>query len=200
MSSRRRMGFTPSKATAFGLGLRAMRSSLTVPPAARGMVLGNMLASKKFLANTSAMVPVLEAAPLRGPVDKPLHVFAVFPGEMEKLARGQVGRFFSKKRLKTPAHVRTLPRLQAITSGGVPIVAQRPKQFLSLRHGRAFRSEFPGKPRGTAILLATRAAVRTRSCKLTYRSGNGSLPEGRPKRVLPTIERFTVLGKPCSWL
>lgn len=142
------------------LRLQAMRSSLTVPPAARGMVLGNMLASKKFLANTSAMVPVLEAAPLRGPVDKPLHVFAVFPGEMEKLARGQVGRFFSKKRLKTPAHVRTFPRLQAITSGGVPIVAQRPKHFPSLRHGRkcAFRSEFPGKPRGTAFFSNPRSA------------------------------------------
>lgn len=77
-------------------------------------------------------MPVLAAAPFRGPVDKPLHVFAVLPGETEKLACGQVGRFFSKKRLKTPTHVRTLPRPQAITSSGVPVVAQRLKHFLAL--------------------------------------------------------------------
>ena len=97
-----------------------------------------MLPLKNFFGNTSGMVPVLEAAPFRGPVDKPLQVFAVFPGEMEKLARRQVGRFLSKKRLKPPAYVRTLPRLQAITARGVPIVAQRLKHSLALRPcGRA---------------------------------------------------------------
>src|SRR5215469_14652387 len=96
------------------------------------------------------MLPVLEAAPFRGPVDKPLHVFAMVPHEMEKLARGQVGSFFSKKRLKTPAHVRTFPRLQAITSSRVPVVAQRSKHFLASRE-IALSDPPPGKPRGTPI-------------------------------------------------
>lgn len=81
-----------------------------LPVAARGHGSLGILPSENFLGITSGTVPVLAAAPFRGPVDKPLHVFAVLPGETEKLACGQVGRFFSKKRLKTPAHVRTFPR------------------------------------------------------------------------------------------
>src|SRR5215469_5234551 len=102
------------------------------------------------------MVPVLNAAPLRGPVDKPLHVFAVVPGKMEKLARGQVGSFFSKERLKTPAHVRTFPGLQAITSSRVPVVAQRPKHFLALRLARNRASDPPpGEATRNTYFLAT---------------------------------------------
>jgi hypothetical protein len=79
----------------------------------------------------SGVVMALEAAPLRGPVDKALHVFAVFPGEMKKLARGQVRRLLSKKRLKSPAHVGTLPWLQAVTPCRIPVVTQRLKHFLA---------------------------------------------------------------------
>ena len=100
-----------------------------LPVAARGRGSLDILPFQRFLGTTSATVPVLAAAPFRGPVDKPPHVFAVLPGETEKLACGQVGRFFSKKRFKTPAHVRTLPRPQAITSSGVPVVAQCLKHF-----------------------------------------------------------------------
>lgn len=102
------------------------------------------------------MVPVLDAAPFRGPIDKPLEVFAVFPGELEKLARGQVGRFSTQKRFKPPAHVRTVPRLPSITSGGVPVVTKRLKHSLALRldrrNGRLLsRPELPGSDAEGAI-------------------------------------------------
>ena len=129
------MGLTPAEATAAGLasGVAVLPSS---PQAVRGTVQGDMLPLRNFFADTSSMVPVLDAAPFRGPIDKPLHVFAVFPGEMEEFARGQVGRFFTQKRLKPPAQVRTLPRFPSITSGGVPVGTERLKHFLALRKHR----------------------------------------------------------------
>ena len=82
-------------------------------------------------------VAALDAAAFGGPVDETLHVLAVLPCEMKKLARRQVRRFFSEKRLKAPAYVRTLPGLQAITAGRGPVVAQRSKHFLVfLTYGR----------------------------------------------------------------
>ena len=102
------------------------------------------------------MVPVSDAVPFRGPIDKPLHLFAVFPGELEKLARGQVGRFFTQKCFKPPAHVRTLPRRPSITSGGVPVVTERLKHSLALRLDRRsgrllLRPELPGSDAQGAI-------------------------------------------------
>src|SRR5579864_432449 len=40
-------------------------------------------------------VTALEAAPFGGPIYKPLHVIAVFPGEVKKLARREIVCFFS---------------------------------------------------------------------------------------------------------
>ena len=137
------MGLTTSKATAASLA-----SDIPYrPQAARGD--GSKAHAVLGTSDTSSMVPVLDAAPLRGPIDKPLQVFAVFPGELEKLARGQVGCFSTQKRFKPPAHVRTVPRLPSITSGGVPVVTERLKHSLALhldrRNGRLlWTPELPG--------------------------------------------------------
>src|SRR5215469_6107292 len=166
------MGLTPSKATAAGLA-----SDIPYPPqAARGN--GPPARAVLGTSGTSSMVPVLDAAPFRGPIDKALQVFAVFPGELDKLAPGQVGRFIAQKRFKPPAHVRTLPRLPSITSGGVPVVTERLKHSLALRFDRRncrllWRPELPGsdaegaipfrarlRPRRPAALFETFLAIR----------------------------------------
>jgi hypothetical protein len=153
-------------------------------------------------SDTSSMVPVLDAAPFRGPIDKPLQVFAVFPGELEKLARGQVDRFFTQKRLKPPAHVRTLPRLPSITSGGVPVVTERLKHSLPLRlagrNGRLLlRPELPGSDAEGAIPF--RAHLRPRRPDALFetspRSGDRNLQKERSRHVPPTIVRFAPVCK-----
>lgn len=73
----------------------------------------------------------LDAAALGGPVYEMLHLLAVFPEEMKKLAGRQVRRFFSQKGLEAPTQVGTFPRLQAIALGRGPVVAQRFKHFLA---------------------------------------------------------------------
>jgi len=133
------------------------------PQAARGD--GSKAHAVLGTSDTSSMVPVLDAAPLRGPIDKPLQVFAVFPGELEKLARGQVGCFSTQKRFKPPAHVRTVPRLPSITSGGVPVVTERLKHSLALhldrRNGRLlWTPELPGSD--TEGSIPVRAQLRPR--------------------------------------
>jgi hypothetical protein len=92
----RRMGLTPAKATAAQLASRAtvIASFLLLRQSAE-LFTSHAGTSRNIFADTSSMVAVLDAAPFRGPIDKPLHVFAVFPGETEKLARGQFGRFFT---------------------------------------------------------------------------------------------------------
>jgi len=88
-------------------------------------------------------VVALEAAAFGGPVHEALHVFAVFPGEMEELAGGHVCRLFSQKGLEAPAHVRALPGFQAIAAGGVPVINQCLKHFLVLREPPAFSNPDP---------------------------------------------------------
>ena len=88
-------------------------------------------------------VAALDAASFCGPVYESLHVLAVFPGEMEKLARRHVRRFFSEKRLKAPSNIRTLPRFQAVALGRVPVIVQRLKhfpEFLTYCHRLGFAS------------------------------------------------------------
>lgn len=68
------------------------------------------LAMEEFAASiTSGVAPPLEALPLRGPIHKPLHVVAVFPGEVKKLPGRQVGCFFAEKGLEAPPNIRTFP-------------------------------------------------------------------------------------------
>ncbi len=81
------------------------------------------------LARFSDVAPALDAAAFRGPVHKPLHVFAVFPGKVKKLSRSHVCRFFSEKRLKPPMQVRTFPRFPSIAPGSMPVVPKRFKHF-----------------------------------------------------------------------
>src|SRR5215472_18054356 len=78
-----------------------------------------------MLLRKLSVAAALEAAAFGGPVHEPLHVFAVFPGQVEELAWSQIGRFFSKKSLKPPAHVGTLPRFQPVTAGCIPVILQR---------------------------------------------------------------------------
>jgi hypothetical protein len=71
-----------------------------------------------------------------------------------------------------------------------------------LRHGRkrAFRSAFPGEATRNGHSLATSAADRGRALASSPNgSGERKLAGRALKRVLPTIERFTVLCKPSSW-
>jgi len=80
----------------------------------------------------SRVALALEAAAFGGPIHKPLHVIAVFPGEVKKLASRQIVRFLSEKGLKPPPHVRTFPRFQAVAPGRVPVVTQSLKHFLAV--------------------------------------------------------------------
>src|SRR6266481_6342483 len=82
----------------------------------------------------SGVAAALEALSLRGPIHEPLHMVAVFPGEVKKLASRQIGRFFSKERFKAPADVRTLPRPESIAPGCVPVILHCLEHFL--RNGR----------------------------------------------------------------
>ena len=170
------MRLTPSNATAAG---RA--SDIPYPPqAARGN--GSKAHAVLGTSDTSSMVPLLDAAPFRGPIGKPLQVFAVFPGELEKLARGQVGRFSTQKRFKPPAHVRTGPRHPSITSGGVPVVTERLKHSLALhrdrRNGRLFGDpNYRGATRKGPFSFEPTCAggVQTHGSNLSLRSGDRNL-------------------------
>src|SRR5713226_9695128 len=120
---------------------RIFSSSMDPPPCndytrarcAGGVVKRGRAADSKAASGVAA---ALEAASFRGPVYKPLHVFAVFPGQLKKFARGQVVRFFSKKRLKPPPHIRTIPWFQPIAPGRIPVVAQCLKHCLAPRANR----------------------------------------------------------------
>jgi hypothetical protein len=50
---------------------------------------------------------------------------------MKKLTRGQISGFFSKKRLKAPADVRTLPRPETIALCRIPVVMHGLEHFLA---------------------------------------------------------------------
>jgi hypothetical protein len=84
----------------------------------------------KGCVRVSGVAAALEALSLRGPIHKPLHVVAVLPGEVKKLASRQVGGFFSKERLKTPANVWTFPRPESIAPSRVPVVLHGLEHFL----------------------------------------------------------------------
>lgn len=80
------------------------------------------------------MTAALEALSLRGPIHKPLHMLAVLPCEVKKLTSRQIGGFFSKERLESPADVWTFPRLESIAPSCVPVILHCLEHFL--RHGR----------------------------------------------------------------
>jgi hypothetical protein len=76
------------------------------------------------------VAPPLESLPFRSPVHEPVHMFAIFPGKVKKLAGRQVGRFLAEKGLEAPAHIGTFPGIQPVTSRGIPVVLQCLKHLL----------------------------------------------------------------------
>lgn len=88
----------------------------------------------KSVNPSSGVAAALEAAAFCGPVDEAFHIIAVLPGKMKKLAGREVGSFFSQERFKAPTHVWTLPRIEPIAPGRVPVILQCPEHFL--RNGR----------------------------------------------------------------
>lgn len=93
------------------------------------------LAMEEFAASIAPRVaPPLESLPLRGPVHEPLHVFAVFPSQVKKLAGRQVGRFFAEEGLEAPPHIRTFPGIKPVSASRIPVVLNGLKHFV--RHGR----------------------------------------------------------------
>src|SRR5260370_15947758 len=82
----------------------------------------------------SGVAATLEAAAFRGPVHEAFHVVAILPGEMEKLAGGQVGGFFSQERFEPPPHIGAFPRLESIAPSCIPVVPKCLEHFL--RAGR----------------------------------------------------------------
>jgi hypothetical protein len=83
----------------------------------------------------------LEALSFGGPVDEAFHVVAVLPGEVEKLAGGQIGRFLTEKRFKTPADIGTFPRVESITTSCIPIILPCLEHFL--RNGQIAQPSSP---------------------------------------------------------
>src|SRR5713226_8035627 len=82
----------------------------------------------------SGVAPALEPLSFRGPIHKPFHVVAVLPGKVKELAGRQIGGFFPEERLKAPANVGTLPRVESITTSCIPVVLHCLEHFL--RNGR----------------------------------------------------------------
>jgi hypothetical protein len=80
---------------------------------------------------TSGVAAALEALAFGGPIDEALHVVAVLPGQVEKLAGGQIGRFFAEEGLKTPTDIGTLPRTETITASRIPVILHCLEHFLA---------------------------------------------------------------------
>ena len=59
-----------------------------------------------------------------GPVHESAQLFAVLPGELEKLARCEVRTFRTKESLKPPAQVRALPGLKTVAARHNPVIAK----------------------------------------------------------------------------
>jgi len=78
------------------------------------------------------------AAALGGPVGETAEVFAVFPGELEEFSGVEVGGFFAEEGFKAPLEIGTVPGLQAIATGGYPVVAERLPHG-GIVHGRKCR-------------------------------------------------------------
>lgn len=72
----------------------------------------------------SGSVAALNVTAFGGPIDETLHVCAVLPGEMKKLAGIHSGGFLSKKGLKAPAEVGAFPGFQAVTASYDPVVVK----------------------------------------------------------------------------
>jgi hypothetical protein len=91
----------------------------------------------------------LSAAAFGGPVHEILQVAAVFPGEAKEFRGRHVVGFFAQKSFKSPAQVRTLPRLEAVAACNDPVIAQRSKHcrsaFNSRRAGDSALSRMSGK-------------------------------------------------------
>ena len=66
----------------------------------------------------------LNAAALRGPVSKILHLVAILPEDFQKLRGVGAFRFFAQKSFKAPAEIGTVPRMQAIAAGCNPIISK----------------------------------------------------------------------------
>jgi hypothetical protein len=66
----------------------------------------------------------LNAATLRDPVNEILHSVAVLPEDFQKLRGAEAFRLFTQKSFKTPAKVRTVPRMQAIAASCDPVVSK----------------------------------------------------------------------------
>src|SRR5437660_3174066 len=109
------------------------------PPPQKYYTSGQRTAGESFqlieeCVQPSGVPSALEAISFRGPIHKPFHVFAVFPGKMKKLAGRQIRGFLPEERLKPPADVRTFPRPESIAPSCIPVVLHRLEHFL--RHGR----------------------------------------------------------------
>jgi len=66
----------------------------------------------------------LNAAALRGPVNKILHLVAILPEDFQKLRGVGAFRFLAQKGFKAPAEIGTVPRMQAIAAGCNPIISK----------------------------------------------------------------------------
>ena len=66
----------------------------------------------------------LKSPAFGGPVNKALHLIAVFPHEVEELGGVQSSGFGSEKGLEPPAQVWASPGIQTITAGHNPVVTQ----------------------------------------------------------------------------
>jgi hypothetical protein len=77
------------------------------------------------------VAPPLETVSFGGPIDEAFHMVTVLPGEVEELGGGQIGRFFSKERLKPPTDVRTFPRPESIAPSRIPVVMHCLEHFLA---------------------------------------------------------------------
>lgn len=65
------------------------------------------------------------ATALCGPAGKLFELQTVFPGQSKKISCVEIGRLRPEKCFKTPAYIRTLPGIQAVTVCSDPVIAKK---------------------------------------------------------------------------
>ena len=85
----------------------------------------------------SGDVAALNATAFGRPIDKTLHLVAVFPSEANEFAGVHSGGFRAKECFKAPTKVGTLPRFETVSASYNPIILKGLKHRLLTGHGVA---------------------------------------------------------------
>src|ERR1700692_1205862 len=72
----------------------------------------------------------LLSSPLIRPIQKPLHLIPILPGQTKEFPRRHFRRLRPKEGLKSPAQVRAIPGMEPVALRGNPVVPQHLEHVL----------------------------------------------------------------------